>query len=466
MGLIQVAKEAIGSVLADQYAEYFYCDSLSDEILMVKGKRSTKNQNKGNDEIISNGSIIAVNEGQCMIIVDQGGIVEFCATPGAFKYDASSEPSIFNGMFTGSLGKSVVDSFKTMWTRGTGGGDLMRDQRVYFFNIKEIKGNLYGTSNPIPFRIYDKNTGFDMDTVLRCNGEYSYKIVDPLLFYKNVAGNKSGEFKRSELTGMMKAELITALQPALSKISDMGVRPSGIPGHVDELVNFLNAELSEKWIQIRGIQVVSMTMNPPSIPEEDRQVLNELQKTKAFTDPGMAAANLSLAQAEAMKMAASNESAGPMMGFMGMNMANMVGGMNSNQLFQMSQQNSQNQQNMQPQQMSRQGMQGGMQPQMQAPSGMQAPVGGTPGWTCSCGHTDNRSKFCSECGAKKPDNAGWTCTCGAVNQGKFCPECGSKKPEGAPLYKCDKCGWEPEDPAHPPKFCPECGDRFDENDMQ
>ncbi len=460
MGLIQVAKEAIGSVLADQYAEYFYCDSLSDEVLMVKGKRSTKNQNKGNDEIISNGSIIAVNEGQCMIIVDQGGIVEFCATPGAFKYDASSEPSIFNGLFTGELGSSVVNSFKAMWTRGTGGGDLMRDQRVYFFNIKEIKGNLYGTSNPIPFRIFDKNTGFDMDTVLRCNGEYSYKIVDPLLFYKNVAGNKPNDFKRSELTSMMKAELITALQPALGKVSEMGVRPSGIPAHVDDLVNFLNVELSEKWTQIRGIQVVSMTMNPPSIPEEDRATLNELQKTKVFTDPGMAAANLATAQAEALKLAAANESTGPMMGLMGMNMANMVGGMNSTQLFQMSQQN---QQNAQAQQMM------GQQPQMgMGQMGMQPQSAATAvlGWTCGCGHTDNRSKFCSECGAKKPDAAGWTCTCGAVNQGKFCPECGNKKPEGAPLYKCDQCGWEPEDPANPPKFCPECGDKFDENDVQ
>ncbi len=463
MGLIQVAKEAIGSVIADQYAEYFYCDSLSDEILMVKGQKSTKNQNKGNDQIISDGSIIAVNEGQAMIIVDQGGIVEFCATPGAFKYDASSEPSIFNGLFTGNLGNSVVNSFKAMWTRGTGGGDLMRDQRVYFFNIKEIKGNLYGTSNPIPFRIYDKNTGFDMDTVLRCNGEYSYKLIDPLLFYKNVAGNKKEDFRRSELTSMMKAELITALQPSLAKISEMGIRPSGIPGHVDDLVNFLNVELSEKWTQTRGIQVVSMTMNPPSIPEEDRATLNELQKTKVFTDPGMAGAQLVTAQAEAMKLAASNEATGPMMGFMGMNMANMVGGMNSNQLFQMSQQNQQ--MNAQNQQMMGQQPQMGMQPQQNP---QMQPMGSAAvlGWTCACGHTDNRSKFCSECGSKKPDEAGWTCGCGAVNQGKFCQECGSKKPEGAPLYKCDKCGWEPEDPANPPKFCPECGDKFDENDRK
>ena len=466
MGLIQIAKDVLGfagGVVQDQLVEYFYCDSLSDEVLMVKGQRSGNNKNKGHEEIISSGSIIAVNEGQAMIIVDQGGVVEFCATPGAFKYDASSEPSVLNGLFTGEFGKSLIDSFKTVWSRSIAGGDLMKDQRVYFFNIKEIKGNLYGTSNPIPFRIFDKNTGFDMDTVLRCNGEYSYKLVDPLLFYKNVAGNKKEDFRRSELTSMMKAELLTALQPALAKVSEMGIRPSGIPGHVDDLVNFLNVELSEKWTQIRGIQVVSMTMNPPSIPEEDRATLNEMQKTKVYTDPGMAGAHLVTAQAEAMKLAASNEATGPMMGFMGMNMANMVGGMNSNQLFQMNQQNQQ--MNAQNQQMMGQMGQPQMQPQMGQPQ-MQPMGAAVLGWTCGCGHADNRSKFCSECGAKKPEEAGWTCGCGAVNQGKFCQECGAKKPEGAPIYKCDKCGWEPEDPANPPKFCPECGDKFDEGDLQ
>jgi len=460
MGLIQIAKDVLGiagGVVQDQLVEYFYCDSLSDEVLMAKGHRSGNNKNQGHEEIISSGSIIAINEGQAMIIVDQGGVVEFCATPGAFKYDASSEPSVLNGLFTGEFGKSVVDSFKTVWSRAIGGGDVMKDQRVYFFNIKEIKGNLFGTPNPIPFRIYDKNTGFDMDTVLKCNGEYSYKLVDPLLFYKNVAGNKKEDFRRSELTSMMKAELITALQPALAKISEMGVRPSGIPGHVDDLVNFLNVELSEKWTQIRGIQVVSMNMNPPSIPEEDRATLNELQKTKVLTDPGMAGATLVAAQSEAMKLAADNQNAGPVMAFAGMNMASMTGGMNANNLFQMNAQN---------QQMMGQQPQMGMQPQMGQQPQMQPMGAAVLGWTCGCGHADNRSKFCSECGAKKPEEAGWTCGCGAVNQGKFCQECGAKKPEGAPLYKCDKCGWEPEDPANPPKFCPECGDKFDENDVQ
>lgn len=450
MGLIRAAKDAVSSLLADQWREYFYCNSLSDDVLMVKGEKRNNSNNKGTDNIISNGSIIAINEGQCMIIVDQGGIAEFCADAGEFVYDTSSEPSIF----AGSLGTSVVNSFKTMGRRFTGAGDTLKDQRVYFFNIKEIKENLYGTATPIPFRIVDANIGFDMDTVLKCNGMYSFKLVDPLLFYKNVAGNKAQEFKRSEILSQMKSELLTALQPALAKVGAQGVRPSEIPAHCEELAEYLQEALTEKWTQLRGIEIVSMTMNAPSIPEEDRKTLNELQKNKVLTNPGMAAATLTAAQAEAMKAAASNTSTGPMMAFAGMNMANMAGGMNANTLYQMNAQN----------QMAGQGagMMAGMaagNPQMQAPS--QAPV---LGWACGCGKTDNRGKFCAECGKPKPSEAGWTCSCGAVNQGKFCSECGAKKPEGAPLYKCDKCGWEPEDPMNPPKFCPECGDPFDEND--
>ena len=453
MGLIKAIKDAMGGAVADQWREYFYCDSLPDDILMVKGKKRNTNNNNGLDNIISNGSIIAVNEGQCMIIVDQGGIAEFCADPGEFIFDTSTEPSIF----AGDLGTSVLDTFKTMVKRFTGGGDTMKDQRVYFFNIKEIKGNLYGTSTPIPFRVYDPAINFDYDTVLRLNGEYTFQLVDPLLFYRNVAGNKKDEFNRSELSSIMKMELISALQPSLEKISEIGVRPNRIPAYVGQLTEYLNEELSEKWTQLRGIKVVSMTMNAPSIPEEDRKVLNKLQESKSLTDPAMAAATLTAAQAEALKLAAANESTGPMMAFAGMNMANMAGGMNAGALYQMA---GQNQANMQMNNQMNNQMAGG-NPQMQAPSQAQAPV---LGWACGCGKEDNRGKFCGECGQPKPAEAGWTCSCGAVNQGKFCPECGAKKPEGAPLYKCDKCGWEPEDPAHPPKFCPECGDIFDEND--
>ncbi len=451
MGLIKAAKDAIGSLLADQWREYFYCDSLNSDILMVKGQKRVnqgRNSNtKATDNIISNGSIVAVNEGQCMILVDQGKITEFCAEAGEFVYDNSTEPSLFYG----KLGENLKQSFSIVGRRFTMGGNTGKDQRVYFFNTKEVMNNLFGTANPVPFRVVDNNIGLDVDISIRCNGEYTFKIADPLLFYSNVCGNVSDEYQKSELISMMKGELITALQPAFAKLSDMGIRYSAIAGHSVELTEALNEELSEKWGQLRGIQMVSMTINGMKASEEDEKMIKDLQTTAVFRKADMAAANLAAAQAEAMKSAAANTSTGPMMAFAGMNMAQMTGGMNANTLFEMAggQQNN---------------MTGSLQNAQ--PENKVKTKNAVLGWTCSCGKTDNRGKFCAECGKPKPAEAGWTCSCGHVNQGKFCQECGIKKPEGAPMYKCDKCGWEPEDPAHPPKFCPECGDVFDDNDLK
>lgn len=450
MGLIKAAKDTISTMLADQWREFFYCDSLSNDILVTKGKIrvTNKNGNKGVDNIITNGSLVAVNEGQCMIIVDQGEIVEFCADAGEFVYDTSTEPSLFYG----NLGENVVNTFKNIGRRFTFGGSTGKDQRVYFFNIKEIMNNLFGTASPIPFRVVDSNIGLDVDTSVKCNGQYSFKISDPLLFYKNVCGNVTQDYNKSELLATLKTEFLTALQPALAKISAMGIRYYELAGNTEKMAEALNEVLSEKWSNLRGIEIVSIGFNSVKIPDDDEKMIKDLQKTAVMRNANMAAATLVGAQAEAMKAAASNTSTGPMMAFAGMNMATQAGGFDANALYAMGAQQQQQQPVQQPVQQA---------PVKEAPR-MQAPV---LGWTCSCGKAGNTSKFCEECGKKKPDDAGWTCGCGAVNQGKFCSECGGKKPMGAPLYKCDKCGWEPEDPAHPPKFCPECGDIFDDGDI-
>lgn len=469
MGLIKAVKDSFTGLMADQWREYFYCDSISNDVLVVKGmQRVTEGKNsntKGIDNIISNGSIVAVNEGQCMIIVDQGKVVEFCAEAGEFVYDTSTEPSLFYG----NLGKNIVKTFETFGKRFTTGGNTAKDQRIYYFNTKEIMNNLYGTANPVPFRVVDANIGLDMDITLRCSGEYTYKIVDPLLFYANVCGNVTSEYRKSELASMMKGELVTALQPALAKISAQGVRYSAIAAHTVELTEAMNEALSEKWTRLRGIEMVSMTISPKA-PQDVEEKIAALQEKAVYRQADMAAANLSLAQAEAMKAAASNTSTGPMMAFAGMNMANMVGGMDANALYAMAQKNGQG--NGVSGQRNNMGFETGLFGKQERAGEMSGqsrqPMGAAPvlGWNCSCGKADNRGKFCSECGAKKPEDAGWTCTCGHVNLGKFCSECGTKKPEGAPLYRCDKCGWEPEDPAKPPKFCPECGDVFDANDRR
>jgi membrane protease subunit (stomatin/prohibitin family) len=409
--------------------------------MIVKGSKRTggKSSNtKGSDNLISNGSIIAVNDGQCMLIVEQGKVVDVCAEPGEFVWDASTEPSIFYG----SLGPNILNTFKQIGRRFTFGGDTAKDQRVYFVNTKELVGNKYGTANPVPFRVVDKNIGLDVDIAIRCHGEYSYKIVDPILFYTNVAGNVTAEYRRDQIDSQLKAELMTALQPAFAKISEMGIRYSALPGHTVEIADALNEVLSEKWGELRGLKVVSFGVNSVTASEEDEKMIKELQKNAVLTNPAMAAATLTAAQASAMQAAASNESTGPMMAFAGMNMANMAGGMNANNLF-------------------------GMAQQQQQAAPQAAPAApAAAGWTCACGVTGNTGKFCSECGAPQPSADGWTCTCGTVNKGKFCQNCGAKKPAGAPVYKCDKCGWEPEDKTNPPKFCPECGDPFDDNDVQ
>lgn len=471
MGLIKAIQGAVGGVVADQWKEYFYCDSLDTDVLVTKGHKKTKGRasnNNGEENIISNGSVVAVNEGQCMIIVDQGRVVEFCAEAGEFTYDTSTEPSLLYG----NLGENIKKTFSTIGKRFTFAGDTGKDQRVYFFNTKEIMGNKYGTANPVPFRVVDQNIGLDIDISIRCNGEYSYKITDPLLFYTNVCGNVTEDFERREIDSQLKTELMTALQPAFAKISAMGVRYSAIPAHTMELADALNEVLSEKWAELRGIEIVSFGINAMKASEEDEAMIKELQKSAVLRNPGMAAATLAGAQAEAMKAAASNTQAGPMMAFAGMNMAAQAGGMNAQQLFQMDAQ-MQSQNGMGAQQMQPQGGMGAQQSQPQGGMGVQQSQSqsstGTrqaEGWTCTCGKTGNTGKFCSECGSQKPQVEGWTCACGTVNKGKFCSECGAKKPAGELLYKCDKCGWEPEDPKNPPKFCPECGDPFNDEDIQ
>ena len=439
MGLISAITGAASSALADSWREYFYCESLSADVLIVKGQKriGKKSSNtKGSDNLISNGSIIAVNDGQCMLIVEQGKVVEVCAEPGEFVWDSSTEPSIFYG----KLGENILNTFKQIGKRFTFGGDTAKDQRVYYVNTKELIGNKYGTANPVPFRVVDRNIGLDVDIAIRCHGEYSYKIVDPILFYTNVTGNVESEYNREKIDSQLKSELMTALQPAFAKISEMGIRYSALPGHTMEIADALNEVLSQKWAQLRGLAVVSFGVNSVTASEEDEAMIKELQKNAVLTNPAMAAATLTAAQANAMQMAAANESTGPMMAFAGMNMANMAGGMNANTLYGMA------------------AAQPSAAPQTAAPQ--------AAGGMCACGQGGNTGKFCSNCGAPQPSADGWTCTCGTVNKGKFCSNCGGKKPAGAPVYKCDKCGWEPEDKTNPPKFCPECGDSFDDNDIQ
>lgn len=468
MGLIKAFVGAAEGTLADQWKEFFYCDAMDKSVMVKKGQKRTGVRSSnvhGNDNIISNGSGIAVADGQCMIIVEQGKVVEVCAEPGQFTYDTSTEPSIFSG----NLGDSIKASFATVGKRFTFGGDTGKDQRIYYFNTKELIDNKFGTPNPIPFRVVDSKIGLDIDVSVRCSGVYSYRISNPLLFYTNVCGNVENEYTRDELDRQLKTEFISALQPAFGRLSELELRPNQIVTHNTDLEDAMNETLSAKWGELRGLKVVSIALGSVTLPDEDAEMIKQAQRTAMLQNPTMAAATMVGAQADAMKAAAANES-GAMNGFIGMGMAmNAGGGMNAQNMFAMGaqQEEARRQEEMRRQEEARQQeearRQEAMRQQMAA-----APVQqqSADSWTCSCGYVAT-GKFFPECGTKRPEKpTGWVCSCGALNKGKFCSECGAKKPTEEPLYRCDKCGWEPEDPKHPPKFCPECGDPFNDADIQ
>lgn len=472
MGLIKAGLGAVGGVLADQWKEFFYCEALDMNTLMVKGQKRTggrSSNTKGSDNLISNGSGIAVADGQCMIIVEQGKVVEVCAEPGEYTYDTSTEPSIF----AGSFGDSLKETFKAIGKRFTYGGDTGKDQRVYYFNTKEIMGNKFGTPSPITFEVINKRMGFSCTVDLRCNGVYSYVLSNPLLFYTKVAGNVGDAYTRDIIDEQLKTEFVDALQSAFGALSEQELRPAQIPAKVNELKKAMNEALQYDWVEGRGISVGKIALNPINLTEEDKAKIDKYEEAANMgSNAAIALGRDAASMANAREMAASN-TAGAMTGFMGMGMVgNMGGGFSAAQQIAAMQQQQQAQQQVQ-------------QPATPAADSWKCACGATAtgkfcpecgakkpepqaanGWKCSCGATAT-GKFCPECGSPKPADAdGWTCSCGAVNKGKFCMECGTKKPAGAPLYRCDKCGWEPADPHNPPKFCMECGDPFDDNDAQ
>ena len=456
MGLIKAGMGAVGGVLGDQWKEFIYCESLKPDVLVAKGMKRVSSRGRSSntsaeDNIISNGSTIAINDGQCMIIVENGKVVEICSEPGEFVYDASTEPSLFAD---GLNMQSVKNVFAQIGKRFTYGGDPGKDQRVYYFNTKEIIGNKYGTASPIQFRIVDQRIGLDVDIPIRCFGEYSYKITNPILFYTNVCSNVENEYLRSEIDGQLKSELLGALNVAFGVMSEKGVRYSALPAHAEEIGDQLNEVLSKKWRDLRGIEVISFGVSSVKASEEDEKYIRDLQ---ALSNPNARASFLTGATGAAIQNAASNEG-GAMMGFMGMGMAgmqgaNMMNGINQQMCYL-------------PQGGYPGGPQGGYPGQggpmaggaPQAPQAAAAPAApaapaAAEGWTCACGAV-NKGKFCSECGQPNPepkiDNS-WTCCCGTVNTGKFCSECGQPKP--AAEWTCS-CGT-----VNKGKFCSNCGSK-------
>ncbi|HBT95490.1 MAG TPA: virion core protein (lumpy skin disease virus) [Coriobacteriia bacterium] len=401
MGLVRAIGGAVGGQLADQWREYFYCEALSIYTLGAKGvKRIDPRRSSnvsGSDNVISQGSIIAVNEGQCALIVEQGRVLEICAEPGEYIFDSEKEPTIL----TEGFDQGITESIAAIGRRITFGGGAGNDQRVYFFNTKEIIDNRYGTVNPIPFRVVDEKIGLDIDIAVICNGIYSYRIKDPVLFYTNVSGNFDDRFLRGVIDAQLKSELLTALQPAFARLSQRGIRYSAVPAYTEDLARFLNEELSDKWQKTRGIEIVSFGVNGVSASKEDQQLIKELQKAAVLRDPDMAAAMMVGSQADAMRGAAENEG-GAMLGFMGLSAARQAGEVDAQSLYAP-----------------------GHALREPVPAVGDAP---RPVWACTCGFDGNKGKFCEECGESKPMEGAWTCSCGATNGNRFCSECGSPRP--------------------------------------
>ncbi|MDR3344883.1 MAG: SPFH domain-containing protein [Oscillospiraceae bacterium] len=406
MGLIKAAIGATGGTLADQWKEFFTCDALDNATLAVRGSKQTSRRSSnthGHDNVITSGSGIAVADGQCMLITEQGRIAEVCAEPGAYTYDASSEPSIF----CGSLGQGLRNVFSTIGKRFVYGGDTAKDQRVYYFNTKEIFDNKFGTANPVPFRVVDGNIGLDIDVSVRCNGIFTFRIENPLLFYTNVCGNVDSAFRKEQIAETLRADLLNALAPALSKISDLQIRPNQLAGKNMEMRDALQDVLTDEWVGKRGLQILSVSFNSVTVPPEDEELIKQAQRAAMLQNPTYAAATLAAAQADAMRSAAEND-AGAMTGFMGMGFAQQAGGANPAQLF-----------------------------------GLGAPPTGAAYNSPTPPPT-----------APAADAAAWLCSCGTENSGKFCTNCGKAK---ALAVQCAVCGWVLPEGAAKPNFCPNCG---------
>lgn len=450
MGLIKAGIQAVRGTLADQWVDYIRCDAMPETILMRPGKRVVGKGSSnvhGSDNIISDGSKIDIADGQCMLIVENGRIVDFCQEPGQYVYDSKTQPSLLGGGFD-----DLGESFKQVGKRFAAGGIATDTQKVYYVNLLEIHGNKIGVGN-IPFR--DSEFGFTVK--VQGFGTYSYRIKNPLLFYTNLAGNTDGIYERKTIETQLKNELSMSLQPALGKIASMGISYDQLINYPKEIGMALNKELTEDWEKRRGIVIESVAFASLTVDDESADKIAKFQEARVFTNPDMLRSQMGLSQSEAFANMGKNpgganpsDMMGMAMGAMSMNMMSGMGGVMQTPT-------------------------GGTQvPTCPTPTPPVVPVvnkpaeapGGTEAtWTCGCGKV-NTGKFCADCGKPKPAQDHWSCpSCGAANMGRFCSECGSKKPVGEPQYKCDKCGWMPPDPKNPPKFCPECGDPFGDEDV-
>ncbi len=419
MGLIKAITGSIGGTLRDQWLDLIKCDDMDMETLMVK--QTTKSGQ------ISKNSRILVAPGQVAVIYDSGMVLDATAEEGVYTFDKSSSPSFFAGEF-GPV-------FKEMWQRFTYGGTPAKEQAVFFFNIKEILDNKFGTATPIPFQdwshaIPNQMTGSlsPMGVNVRCYGKYTFKLDDVGVFMRIHAGTANVVRKR-DITEQMRSEVIASFQNVLNEMgnSQHRVPVLELPSYTDEMKQVMDERVFDEPIRARGVRLVSFTVESVSLDDISQAKIDRYEfSSNAMMQQGKII--------EAMGDAANN-TGGAAGAFMGMGMMNMGSGGMTGSVMQNAWGNQGQQANYDPYQ------QGGEKARQ---------LQGVPCPKCG---TMITGKFCPECGTPAPSpKAAMRCPkCGTESTGKFCPECGTPLVAVGPK-RCPNCGAEVKG-----KFCPECG---------
>lgn len=389
MGLLKAMSAAGSSTLKDQWLEFVVLDDVDHDVLVKRGRIKRSGRNNGTDGVLTNGSRIVVPEGFAMMVIDQGKITEFCAEAGEYTYDSGTESSIFYG----GLGKGIIESFRQFGDRFKFAGDVPKDTRVYYVNIKNINGNKFGTAQPIPF---DDPKYQTID--IRFYGMYSMKVANPVVLIQRLIGaNKADLVKISDFIPQLKAEFLTSLITAMTRLAyEKNISYNRLPMFQEDLSTYMNDKLDDSWKELYGFEIVNVAVESISVDENTRK------RIEKFDDMYFAEAHgrgvMVDATADAMKLAAQNEGGNAGL-FMGMGVGGMMSGAtqagsqmafnNNNAMF------------------------GTMRSNNQST------------WKCNCG-CENTGNFCGNCGNKRPEGP-WTCECGTTNSGKFCGNCGKPK---------------------------------------
>ena len=413
MGIIRALKETVSGSLADQWLEVIEPENMGGQTVMTRGICTVKGANK-------KGSVIHVYEGQFMMLLDGGKIVDYSAEPGYFTVDNSSMPSMFSGQLDDALQNSF-DRFRY-------GGATPTAQKVYYINLQEIKGIRFGTRNPINY--FDNF--YNAELFLRTHGTYSIRITDPIKFYVEAIPKNQEQVEIGDINEQYLYEFLDALQSSINQMSADGVRISYVTSKSRELSKYMADTLDEDWKQNRGMEIQAVAIASVSYDEESQKLITMRNQGAMLGDPSVREGYVQGAFARGMEAAGSNKG-GSTVGFMGMNMgAQMGGSMVANM----------SAANMQQMQMNREA-QAAVEKQSRS-SQTKEDV-----WMCSCGH-ESTGKFCSECGKPRPEKDTWMCVCGHESTGKFCSECGRPRPE-KDTWMCS-CGHESTG-----KFCSQCG---------